>query len=264
MVSSRDRKIVSVETVPRAGRARREELSPGHRRLRFSFQFNDVKDRTGPKDRPADALGGGGRRLSMEPPDPCQPALSSFCSRPDISPQGRSSEPKTNPSQTTEGPLRAILGVRLNESAETAVYAPESRRCQEEPKPFPTASSPRRMSKTGAKPKGSSPYPTGSFELFSEAGAPLEATFRHRKSPDHEGPPERSIRTPDETAGAEGCGPTFRSFKRGRSPFPTASSPRRGLDIAHPRRRKRPPLRPFVLCAAVPSWPADSPQPAAI
>src|SRR5437879_7738801 len=37
VLSSRDRKLVSVEIVWLG-------QSPGHRRLRFSFQFNDVKD----------------------------------------------------------------------------------------------------------------------------------------------------------------------------------------------------------------------------
>jgi hypothetical protein len=40
VLSSRDRKFVSVEIVWLG-------QSPGHRRLRFSFQFNDVKDPTG-------------------------------------------------------------------------------------------------------------------------------------------------------------------------------------------------------------------------
>ena len=55
MVSSRDRKFVSVEIVWLG-------QSPGHRRLRFSFQFNDVKDLTGFR-RPhclAPVVGGGG------------------------------------------------------------------------------------------------------------------------------------------------------------------------------------------------------------
>ena len=39
VLSSRDRKFVSVEIVWLG-------QSPGHRRLRFSFQFNDVKDPT--------------------------------------------------------------------------------------------------------------------------------------------------------------------------------------------------------------------------
>ena len=55
MVSSRDRSPVSVETVWLG-------LSPGRRRLRFSFQFNDVKDPTGFRQprryRPAAAGGG--------------------------------------------------------------------------------------------------------------------------------------------------------------------------------------------------------------
>ena len=55
VLSSRDRKFVSVEIVWLG-------QSPGHRRLRFSFQFNDVKDPTGFR-RPhcfAPVVGGGG------------------------------------------------------------------------------------------------------------------------------------------------------------------------------------------------------------
>ena len=55
VLSSRDRKFVSVETVWLG-------QSPGHRRLRFSFQFNDVKDPTGfrPPHCLAPVVGGGG------------------------------------------------------------------------------------------------------------------------------------------------------------------------------------------------------------
>jgi hypothetical protein len=55
MVSSRDRRFVSVEIVWLG-------LSPGRRRLRFSFQINDVKDPIG-SGRPhcfAPVVGGGG------------------------------------------------------------------------------------------------------------------------------------------------------------------------------------------------------------
>ena len=70
MVSSRDRKFVSVETVPATGLARAEELSPEHRRLRFSFQFNDVKDRTDPETGPPmrSAAAGGGYLWSRRTP----------------------------------------------------------------------------------------------------------------------------------------------------------------------------------------------------
>jgi hypothetical protein len=59
VLSSRDRKFVSVEIVWLG-------QSPGHRRLRFSFQFNDVKDPTGSR-RPhcfAPVVGGGGYLLA--------------------------------------------------------------------------------------------------------------------------------------------------------------------------------------------------------
>ncbi len=53
MVSSRDRKIVSVETAPLPDQVQPREPSPGHRRLRFSFQFNNVKDQNRTEARPA-------------------------------------------------------------------------------------------------------------------------------------------------------------------------------------------------------------------
>ena len=59
VLSSRDRKFVSVEIVWLG-------QSPGHRRLRFSFQFNDVKDPTAFR-RPhclAPVAGGGGYLLA--------------------------------------------------------------------------------------------------------------------------------------------------------------------------------------------------------
>ena len=59
VLSSRDRKFVSVEMVWLGP-------SPGHRRLRFSFQFNDVKDPTGfrPPHCLAPVVGGGGYLLA--------------------------------------------------------------------------------------------------------------------------------------------------------------------------------------------------------
>jgi hypothetical protein len=54
MVSSRDRKNVSVETIRRS--------SPGRRRLRFSFQINDVKDRSRLWPTPPITPGGGEER----------------------------------------------------------------------------------------------------------------------------------------------------------------------------------------------------------
>ncbi len=74
MVSSRDRKFVSVEMVALPDQVRPREPSPGHRRLRFSFQFNDVKDRTdhetGPPMRSAAAgaaIYGDAEPLSTDP-----------------------------------------------------------------------------------------------------------------------------------------------------------------------------------------------------
>ena len=55
-----------------------KELSPEHRRLRFSFQFNDVKDRDQEYWPRRLAPGGGERRLSIDAPPECQPALSGF------------------------------------------------------------------------------------------------------------------------------------------------------------------------------------------
>ena len=74
--SSRDRSFVSVETVWLG-------LPLGRRRLRFSFQINDVKDPIDPSADPADALGGGERRLSSGPPPGCQSAFSGFSPAPE-------------------------------------------------------------------------------------------------------------------------------------------------------------------------------------
>ena len=72
VLSSRDRKFVSVEIVWLG-------QSPGHRRLRFSFQFNDVKDRDWLSPAPLFCAGGRRRRLSIDRPRWCQPAISGFC-----------------------------------------------------------------------------------------------------------------------------------------------------------------------------------------
>lgn len=51
-------------------------LSPGRRRLRFSFQFNDVKDRDRLSPAPLFSAGGRRRRLSSDRPLWCQSAFS--------------------------------------------------------------------------------------------------------------------------------------------------------------------------------------------
>jgi hypothetical protein len=71
VLSSRDRKFVSVEIVWLG-------QSPGHRRLRFSFQFNDVKDRDCLSAAPLFSAGGRRRRLSSGRPLSCQSVLSDF------------------------------------------------------------------------------------------------------------------------------------------------------------------------------------------
>ena len=70
-MSSRDRKFVSVEIVWLG-------QSPGHRRLRFSFQFNDVKDPDWLSPAPLFSAGGRRRRLSSGRPLSCQSVLSDF------------------------------------------------------------------------------------------------------------------------------------------------------------------------------------------
>jgi hypothetical protein len=60
MVSSRDRRFVSVEMVWLGP-------SPGRRRLRFSFQINDVKDPTGSRRPHRLAPGGGGGGYLVAP-----------------------------------------------------------------------------------------------------------------------------------------------------------------------------------------------------
>ena len=75
MVSSQETaEFVSVETVWL-------RLSPGRRRLRFSFQINDVKDPTG-LPAPLFFAGGRRRRLSSGRPLSCQSILSVFFGRP--------------------------------------------------------------------------------------------------------------------------------------------------------------------------------------
>ena len=75
VLSSRDRKFVSVEIVWLG-------QSPGHRRLRFSFQFNNVKDRDWLSPAPLFSAGGRRRRLSSGRPLWCQSVLSDFFGRP--------------------------------------------------------------------------------------------------------------------------------------------------------------------------------------
>jgi hypothetical protein len=75
VLSSRDRKFVSVEIVWLG-------QSPGHRRLRFSFQFNDVKDRDCLSAAPLFSAGGRRRRLSSGRPLSCQSVLSDFLAHP--------------------------------------------------------------------------------------------------------------------------------------------------------------------------------------
>jgi len=70
-VFSRDRRFVSVETVWL-------RQSPGRRRLRFSFQINDVKDRDRLPPTPPVSPGGCEERLSSRRPPWCQPILSDF------------------------------------------------------------------------------------------------------------------------------------------------------------------------------------------
>ena len=72
VLSSRDRRYVTVEMV---------WLGPSleRRRLRFSFQFNDVKDRDRLSPAPLFSAGGRRRRLSSGRPPSCQSFLAAFC-----------------------------------------------------------------------------------------------------------------------------------------------------------------------------------------
>ncbi len=74
VLSSRDRRYVVVEMV---------WLGPSleRRRLRFSFQFNDVKDRSWLSPAPLFSAGGRRRRLSRGPPLPCQSPVSALCEK---------------------------------------------------------------------------------------------------------------------------------------------------------------------------------------
>ena len=71
VLSSRDRRLVDVYMV---------WLGPSleRRRLRFSFQFNDVKDRDWLSPAPLFSAGGRRRRLSTGPPLPCQSPVSNL------------------------------------------------------------------------------------------------------------------------------------------------------------------------------------------
>ena len=71
VLSSRDRRYVTVEMV---------WLGPSleRRRLRFSFQFNDVKDRDRLSPAPLFSAGGRRRRLSSGRPRSCQSIVSVF------------------------------------------------------------------------------------------------------------------------------------------------------------------------------------------
>ena len=75
VLSSRDRRYVTVEMV---------WLGPSleRRRLRFSFQFNDVKDRDRLSPAPLFSAGGRRRRLSSGRPLSCQSILSDFFAEP--------------------------------------------------------------------------------------------------------------------------------------------------------------------------------------
>ena len=75
VLSSRDRRYVTVEMV---------WLGPSleRRRLRFSFQFNDVKDRDWLSPAPLFCAGGRRRRLSSGRPLWCQSILSDFFTPP--------------------------------------------------------------------------------------------------------------------------------------------------------------------------------------
>src|SRR3990167_2728575 len=75
VLSSRDRRLVSVEIVWLG-------LSPERRRLRFSFQINDVKDRDRVSPAPLFSAGGRRRRLSSGRPLSCQSILSGFFAPP--------------------------------------------------------------------------------------------------------------------------------------------------------------------------------------
>ena len=72
---SRDRRFVSVEMVWLGP-------SPGRRRLRFSFQINDVKDQDRLPPTPPITPGGGEERLSSRRLPECQSILSDFFAPP--------------------------------------------------------------------------------------------------------------------------------------------------------------------------------------
>jgi len=90
VLSSRDRRYVVVEMV---------WLGPSleRRRLRFSFQFNDVKDRSWLSPAPLFSAGGRRRRLSRGPPLPCQSPVSNLCEKvPKPSPGGTAGPTRGN------------------------------------------------------------------------------------------------------------------------------------------------------------------------
>ena len=98
VLSSRDRRCVVVEMVWLGP-------SPERRRLRFSFQFNDVKDRDRLSPAPLFSAGGRRRRLSRGPPFPCQSPVSILCEKvPKAGPRG-TRQPHPTP-EGAAGPIR--------------------------------------------------------------------------------------------------------------------------------------------------------------
>jgi len=94
VLSSRDRRYVVVEMV---------WLGPSleRRRLRFSFQFNDVKDRNRISPAPLFSAGGRRRRLSRGRPLPCQSPVS-FPSKKVPKPPSRGKAARTGRPRTSQ------------------------------------------------------------------------------------------------------------------------------------------------------------------
>jgi hypothetical protein len=111
-------------------------LSPGRRRLRFSFQINDVKDPDRLSPAPLFSAGGRRRRLSSDRPLSCQSAFSAFATIPRNLRFGRKNHrglPRGFP--LTSVAIRLRLGKILIPDRRSSAFSTLARRSRCEPRP---------------------------------------------------------------------------------------------------------------------------------
>lgn len=128
-VFKKDRNPVSVEIAWL-------RLSPERRRLRFSFQFNDVKDPHRLSPSPLFSAGGRRRRLSSDRPLSCQPAFWRLCDsseNPRIWPQKSLRAAEGLPSKSVA--IRLELGKILISERISSVLFDTCRSLRCEPRP---------------------------------------------------------------------------------------------------------------------------------